>query len=172
MTRAGRLCVLAAGALLAACAGAPPAAPIAVPVPAVAPPTPLREFEQHQRERAQTALREGRLADAADAWEILALLRPTDADVAEGLATTRRTIAADVDDHLAHARQAWKRGEFDAAVAQYLAVIALQPDQAQAADALRAIERERNRRALAKAAGASARKSGVDAPAAPGTAGP
>lgn len=172
MTRARGPWALGACALLAACAVTPPAPPAPVPEAAAAAPTPRQEFEQGQRERAQAALREGRLADAADAWEILTLLRPADAEVAERLAATRRTIAAGVDEHLARARQAWRRGELDAAAAQYLAAITLQPDLAQAADALRAIERERNRRALARTAGASARKSGVDAPAAPGTPGP
>ena len=163
MTRGRRFAALGACALLAACAGAPPQAPSALaPPPAAAGPSPVQAFAQRWRERAEAAAREGRLADAADAWEILAVLDPSDAEAAERLAGVRREIAAGVDDHLARARQAGKRGELEAATTQYLAVLALQPGHAQAADGLRAIERERNRRALAKAA--SARKSSADAP--------
>ena len=47
---------------------------------------------------------------------------------------------------LQRAALAQKHGEFDTATTNYLLVLSLQPDNAQAADALRAIERDRNKR--------------------------
>jgi hypothetical protein len=159
----------AAGAcgLLVACAAPAPTPPAG---PAAEPPQDadawVADFERRLRERADAAARQGRLADAADAWELLTLVRPAEAGYAERLAATRREIEAAAAPHRERARQAGKRGELDAAVAQWLAVLALDPRDAQAADALRAIERERDRRgALAR----PTRKPGIDAPAAAGT---
>ena len=89
-------------------------------------------FEQRLRERASTQGRQGRLAEAATSWEILTVLRPDSREYRERLDDTRRLIDTDV------------------ATAHYLAALALQPDNAQAAEALRSIERERNKRLLGK----------------------
>lgn len=102
-------------------------------------------FEQRQRDRALAQQREGRLGEAAVSWEILVALRPGSADYREKLAETRRQIDAAVPQRLQRAQQTWRRGELDTASSQFLGVLALQPDNAQAADALRSIERERNR---------------------------
>lgn len=102
-------------------------------------------FEQRQRERALAQQREGRLGEAAVSWEILVALRPGSADYREKLAEARRQIDVALPQRLQRAQQTWRRGELDAATAQFLGVLALQPDHAQAADALRSIERERNR---------------------------
>lgn len=103
-------------------------------------------FERKQRERALWLTRQGRLAEAAVAWEVLTVLRPDVADYRERLAETRRQADAAVAERLPRAVQAQKRGELDAASQQYLAILTLQPEQPQAAEGLRAIERERNRR--------------------------
>lgn len=107
---------------------------------------PLAGFEEQQRERAQVMASQGRLADAMLAWEVLNVLRPDAAEYREQRAALQRQIDAAVADRQQRAAQAHKRGELDAASRQYLALLALQPDHAQAADALRASERERNRR--------------------------
>ena len=103
-------------------------------------------FEQHYRDRASSAQRQGRLADAAIAWEVLAVLRPESREYREALADTRRQIDAAVAERLPRAAQAQRRGDLDAATQGYLAVLALQPDSVPAADALRSIERERVKR--------------------------
>jgi tetratricopeptide (TPR) repeat protein len=144
------LCSAAWCALLVACAGTPPADTVPEPdapaLPLTAPSSPHPAFEQRQRERALGLMRQGRLADAAVAWEVLTVLRPDIADYRERLADVHRQINAAVADRLPRASQAFKRGEFDSAMQVYLDVLALDPDHAQAADALRAIERERVKR--------------------------
>jgi len=153
---------LLAGAALAACAGVAP--PPAAPPPVAVDPPPVRDFERRTREHAEDAEHRGRLAQAADDWEILTLLRPAEAGYRARLDALRARIETAAAEHLQRARAAWKRGELDAASAQYLAVLALQPADPLAADALRAIERERNRRWLQ---GRAARASGIDAQDAP-----
>lgn len=138
---------------IAACSMAPPlppAAPVAITelplAQAQAQAQPVTSFEQGLRDRAASQGRQGRLADAAVSWEILSVLRPEDQEVRDRLGDTRRLIDAALPERLQRGAQALKRGELDAAAAQYLAALALQPTHAQAADALRTIERERNRR--------------------------
>jgi tetratricopeptide (TPR) repeat protein len=103
-------------------------------------------FEAAQRLRAQEQERQGRLADAAWTWEVLTVLRPDNTEYRDSLAAVRRQADAAVAERLQRAQLAYKRGELDAATTQYLMVLSLQPDHAQAADALRSIERDRNRR--------------------------
>lgn len=136
-------------ALLAACGSAPVTAPsgkqVGDGVPTVTSPQ-IGAFETRQRERAQLFARQGRLADAALAWEVLTVLRPDSAEYRDRLADARRQVDAAVADRLQRAGQAQRRGDAEAAMQQLLAVLALQPDHASAADALRAIERDRNKR--------------------------
>ena len=144
-----RLVALLLAALCAACSTAPTALPGADSLP------PQEEargrsagaaaFEQRWHERALAQSRAGRLGEATQSWEILAALRPDVGEYRERLAATRRQVDAAVPERLQRAQQAWKRGELDAASTQFLSVLALKPGEAQAADALRAIERERNR---------------------------
>jgi hypothetical protein len=112
---------------------------------ATPPAGPASTYEHRLREQALVQGRQGRLADAAVSWEILTVLRPDAAEYRERMNETRRQIDAAVPERLRRAQQAQRRGELDAATTQYLAVLALQPDHEQAAEALRAIERERNR---------------------------
>lgn len=109
---------------------------------------PVGEFERQQRERAEWLEQRGRLGEAAWAWEVLTVLRPREYDAR--LADVRRRIDAAVDERLPKARAELKHGDFDAAERSYLAVLALQPpdaaEQAEAADALRQIDRARNKR--------------------------
>ena len=156
------LALLALPALLAlvACGSAPPVAPPAVrvetvvapelPVP-VAVPVPVwvprqSTFERSQRDRAIAFLQQRRLAEAAIAWEILALLRPDVEVYRERLLETQRQIDARVAERLPQAALSLQRGQIDEAFQQYLAVLALQPNNLAAADALRALERDRNAR--------------------------
>jgi hypothetical protein len=141
---------------LAACGSQPPAPAGAagtaeVSRPAAAAAVPGRQdgveaFERQQRERAETAQRQGRLADAALAWEVLTALKPQRSEYRERLAATRAQVRSGVADRLGKAAVAHKRGELDGAVQHYLAALALDPLNDTAADALRAIERERQKR--------------------------
>jgi tetratricopeptide (TPR) repeat protein len=157
--RGGRLSPLfAAGCgllllLLAACAGTRPApgAPTQAvtaesPTPAPSAETAVARFEYRYRERAELATRQGRLADAAQAWEVLVTLRPLRTDYRTAQAEMRAQIQAQLDERLPKALAAHKRSEWDLAAQLYLAVLALNPDHPAAADGLRAVERERNKR--------------------------
>ncbi|WP_280152276.1 hypothetical protein [Piscinibacter sp. XHJ-5] len=144
-------CGLAALAM-AGCSTPPPSPP---PGPAAAAdetalaarmPPPASVFERRMRDRALSQGRQGRLAEASVSWEILTVLRPDVADYQDRLAEIRRLIDTTVLDRLQRGAQAHKRGDLDGASTQYLAALSLQPDHAQAADALRQIERERNKR--------------------------
>jgi tetratricopeptide (TPR) repeat protein len=135
---------------LVGCASTP--APPAVTMDDEVAPLPPRQavgadgFEQRLRERALQAGRQGQLSEAATSWEILTVLRPGQREYRDRLEETRELIDQALPDRLQRGAQAFKRGELDAAAAHYIAALALAPDNAQAADALRNIERERNKR--------------------------
>jgi hypothetical protein len=132
---------------LAACGSTPPREPGATSLPAMSSTdTPLAAFERAQQERALQFTQQGRHAEAADAWEVLVLLRPGVVAYQDRLDQAQARAEADAGDHLRRAEQARRRGDLDGAQTQYLHVLQLQPGHAQAADALRTIERERNRR--------------------------
>lgn len=138
--------VLLCAGVLVGCGTPPPGPNLVASSSAGASATSAAGFEQQYRDRASTAQRQGRLADAAIAWEVLTVLRPDSRDYRDALADTRRQIGAVVAERLSRAAQAQRRGDLDAATQGYLAVLALQPDSTAAADALRSIERERVRR--------------------------
>jgi len=145
------LVLLAACASMPACVSTPPPAEasaelVRATLAPVAPASPHAGFEQRQRERALSLTREGRLADAAVAWEVLVVLRPEVAAYRERADEVKRQIDAAVAELLPRAAQAARRGEVDGAMQLYLAVLAAEPQHAKAADALRALERERIRR--------------------------
>lgn len=121
-----------------------------------APPT---GFELSQVQRAQEQVKEGQLADAAFTWEALTVLRPDNAGYRDSLAATRQLIDGGVAERVEKAKAAQKRGDLDGASTQYLAALALQPDNAEAADALRGIEKDRNQKSyLGKPARVTLRK--------------
>ena len=144
------VCLASAVALLACSTPTPESGALAgqredLPA-AMAAQSPAPAFERKLRERLQAQMRQSRLADAALTAETLGVLRPDVAEYRDGLAELRRQIDVAMADRMQRAAAAQKRGDIDAATQQYLAALALQPDQPQAADALRAIERERNKR--------------------------
>ncbi|HEX6708675.1 MAG TPA: hypothetical protein VF169_28315 [Albitalea sp.] len=149
MTRAIRIATACVAAVLAACGAVP--SPDGAPAPQDEAQAPARlpqanGFEQRLRDRALSQGRQGRLAEAVLSWEILNVLRPERPEYRERLDETRRLIAVAVPERMQRGAQAQRRGELDLATTQYLAALALQPDQPQAAEALRQIERERNKR--------------------------
>lgn len=158
---------------LAGCAGTTLPAPEAAPAPA-ADPAPTRPaagvaaFERRQLDAATRAQRRGQFADAALAWETLDALRPEHAPYREQLAAMRARIDAAVAERLPIAAAAQRRGDFDAAAAAYLEVLALQPTHPQAAEGLRIVERDRSRqRAVTRFAAAPMPRRAGPAPAAP-----
>ena len=143
----------AIAALCAACAHVPlatgPADEPGAPEPRIAGAPALAGsaavFEQRLRDRALADAKHGRWAEAAASWEILGALRPGAAEYRDRLAEARRAIHSAVPERFGRAQQAHRRGDLEGATTQYLGVLALQPDHEPAADALRAIERDRNR---------------------------
>ena len=143
-------------ALLAACTApptAPPTAPtIGTPPTADAPrpiaaraDTNVARFERQQIDRAGQAMRTGDLAEAALAWEVLTLLRPDQDNYRSRLAEARSSIDKAVTQRSAVALAAQRRNDTAGAERAWLEVLAVQPTHATAAQALRAIERDRNR---------------------------
>ena len=110
--------------------------------------TPSQRYEHKLLARAHEQFTQGQLADAAMSWEILATLRPAEAEYAQRLQETRKLVDAALAQALQRGAQLQKKGELDSAANQYLAALALQPDRAQAAAGLRSIERERMRRGI------------------------
>lgn len=144
------LAVLGAGCANRAAAPVPsaaqaPAAPVDRPVAIDATPA-VEQWERRQRERAELAQRQGRWAEAVQQWDVLQTLRPGKAEYGERLADAQRQQQALAAERLARAQAAHKRNELDGAAQLYLAALALSPEHEAAAEGLRAVERERNKR--------------------------
>lgn len=150
LPRAALICLAVACATLFGCASEPRVAGsgAAEDTPASPPAAPALQslYERQQRERALAFVRQKRLADAAITWELLTVLRPDAAEYRERLADMQRQIDAAVAERLPRAAQAAQRGEIDNATQLYLAILALRPLDEPAAEALRSLERERNKR--------------------------
>ena len=138
---------------LAGCAsrsGAPPAAPPSgetVSIAASDPSAPLLEtFEQRQRDAAAAAAQQGLWLEAAWAWEVLQALNPRDPEIAKRLADARQAATAAATERNARGKQALQRGDTDNAVRLYIEALSFVPAHVEAAEALRAIERDRVRR--------------------------
>ncbi len=136
--------------LLQACAStpSPPAPPTesVEPAPIVVLPAEPTAYEVSQRARAVELERQGQLAEAVLIWEVLSTIRPRHEDYRERWQEARRKAAAAAAERVQRGDQAAARGQLDTAATNYLAALALQPDQQKAADGLRGIERERVRR--------------------------
>ena len=153
--RAAVALALVMAAALAACTGGPGA----LRNPEGSAGSPPSAFELAQVQRAQEQVKDGQLADAAWTWEALTVLRPENAGYRDSLAATRQQIDSGVTERLDKAKAAHKRGDLDGATTQYLGALALQPDNEAAADALRALEKERNQKSyLGKPARVTLRK--------------
>lgn len=106
----------------------------------------LAAFEQQQLQRAEQAELQGRWADAARAYGVLLLLRPEHAPYLRSQQRLRSATEQLAAQLLARAAEERRRGDFDRATRGYLQLLALVPEHAGAADALRQMERERNER--------------------------
>lgn len=150
----GLVLCAALGQGLVGCASAP-AGSGAVP-PATAPtahePTPepsgSTADEQALTERARQAEARGLWAEAVLTWEALVLLQPAGSGPQAGLAAARQRRDALVAERLAQAEALRRKGDGDAAAQRLLDALALDPAHEGAAETLRTLERERNRRTL------------------------
>lgn len=106
-------------------------------------------FERRQRARADDAQARGHWDEVALAWELLSLLRPDDVAARERAASARERARRDAAGLAALAQAAYRRGDPDGAAQRWLEALALDPGLREAADALRRIELERERRRLA-----------------------
>lgn len=109
---------------------------------------PTQAFVREQAERGKRAEAQGQWADAAQAWEVLNLLQPDDPAWRDRYLAARRRIDLLAAERQAAAEAAQRRGDLDAASQAWLDLLALDPGRRQAADAMRQIERERNRRSV------------------------
>ncbi len=143
-----RACIGLLSLVLQACASSPPAAPETQPDSAaiIVLPAQPTAYETRQSALAVEHERRGRLAEAALAWEVLTTIRPNNDHYRERWAETSRKAVLAASERVQRGDQASARGQFDAAASHYLSAMALQPDNLRAADALRKIERERNRK--------------------------
>jgi tetratricopeptide (TPR) repeat protein len=132
-------------ALLAACAEAPPRP--AAPPPEVVKLSPteaaIASAIAAHRLRAERDGARGDLAAAAREWQILALLAPDDARFRTQLDATRAAIDKGVREQLQAGNAALRAGDTDRATVAMLRVLALDPDNADAAKALRDIDRQK-----------------------------
>lgn len=135
------LALLAASMLVAACGTAPPA-----PSPdgaASARPADLASIVERRRQNAIRMQLSGDLAGAAAEWQVLTLLDPRNESFRRELAGARAAIARLVAEQLQAGNAALRRGDVDAASDAMLRVLAVAPDNTDAAHALREMERRR-----------------------------
>jgi tetratricopeptide (TPR) repeat protein len=125
----------------------PPPSPSAIPRPA--PANPLAPTIEQWRQRAAAHGKSGDLANAEIDWHVLTLLAPEEPGYRQELAATRAAIRRDVDENLKAARAAVQANDSDRATTAYLRVLALEPDNGEAARALRDLDRRRTARGQA-----------------------
>ena len=144
------------GALvLGACAEAPvqPTAPAPRSAAAEAAASAATEHRQLARRHAQS----GDTAAAAREWHIVSLLAPGDAEARKEYEGQRAAIRERVRENLQAGLAASRNGETERATQAMLRVLALDPDNADAAKVLRDIDRQRATRIQASQAQRAAR---------------
>jgi tetratricopeptide (TPR) repeat protein len=130
--------------LLAACAQAPvaPDPPADVPRTSFADDVRTRAINQHQR-LARQARDAGDLATAAQQWHVVVLLAPGEQKYLREEEAVNAAIRQGVREQLQIGAGALKSGDYDRATQAMLRVLALDPDNDEAAKALRDIDRQR-----------------------------
>jgi tetratricopeptide (TPR) repeat protein len=103
----------------------------------------LAAFEAQQRLALEQATRQGRWGEALWALDVLQALRPTDTSLATRRANAEREAQDAAADRVRQARQLFLKGDSEGAGRLYLEALSLHPQHVEAADALRALERER-----------------------------
>ena len=131
--------------LLAACAEmpAPPVAPDTSSAPASVSDTEHARAIAHHRDQAQKYRQSGDLPAAAEQWHVVTLLAPGDQGAARELAATRAAIEQGAKENLAAGNAALRAGDGERAMAAMLRALAFDPGNAEAARAVREIERQK-----------------------------
>ena len=134
-----RLLLLGAVALMAtACATAEPERVATTTQPAPKPPAPPRQaLAAPYNDRAQALESDGRLREALQARQIALTINPDDAAARASVAALQAKIEEQVAIHFKEGRAATQRGAQVVARRHYLAVLALDPNNRAAFDALR-----------------------------------
>jgi tetratricopeptide (TPR) repeat protein len=134
--------VVCAASLLATACGTPPVAPVPEGERAVRPQD-LAAIVERRRQQALRLQQSGDLAGVAAEWQVLTLLEPRNETFARELANARGAIARVSTEQLQAGNAALRRGDLDAAYDAMLRVLAVSQENAEAANALREIERRR-----------------------------
>ena len=133
-------------ALLAGCAQMPaPPAPLAEAPVSRPSAVEARKSEviANHRKLAENAKKDGDLATAAMEWQIVVLLAPDNDGYRREWAAVRAAIPVQVKEQLQAGSAAMAAGDLDRANVAMLRVLALDPNQSEAAAALREIDRRR-----------------------------
>lgn len=135
-------------ALLAGCAEVPVTTPppVSAPpaaIPRAAPANPLAGTIDAWRQRALNARAAGDLATAETNWHVLTLLAPEESSYRQELIATRAAIRREVEQGLQAGNEAMRSGDNDRAASAYLRVLAVDPQNAEAARALREMDRRK-----------------------------
>ena len=132
-------------ALLAACAEAPlqPAAPPPVTIARAATDDATAAAIAEHRQLAQRHAQVGDHGAAAREWQIVLLLAPGDEVARKGQDAERAAIRQGVREHQQAGMTAWRNGDADRATQAMLRVLALDPENAEAAKVLREIDRQK-----------------------------
>lgn len=153
---AARWALLAAVALLGACAQVPVGpAPVQDNTPFVTIRRPP-DWESardtaiaNHRKLAQQYKSSGDIADAETQWQIVTALAPEDAAARKELDAARAAVKRGIADNLQAGNAAHRSGDNDRATQAMLRVLALDPDNADAAKTLRDIDRQKMARTQA-----------------------
>jgi tetratricopeptide (TPR) repeat protein len=129
-------------ALLTACAGTPPQ-PAPGTAARAAPDDPIATAIASHRDLARQYAQAGDPASAAREWQIVLLLAPGDGAARAQHEAARAAILEGVRDNLQAGMAAVRSGDADRATRAMLTVLALDPENAEAAKSLRDIERQR-----------------------------
>lgn len=106
----------------------------------------VERFEGRQRAQAEAAMQQRRWADALWAWDVVLALAPRDAEARGQRDKARVQAEAAAAERRARALQARQKGDVESAMRLYLEALAQWPADAESADALREMERQRTRR--------------------------
>jgi tetratricopeptide (TPR) repeat protein len=105
-------------------------------------------FEEGQRDAARAFMRRQRWVDAQWAWSVILALHPQDREAIAQHAAATDAASKAVAETLPLAKLAQQKGEWADATRLYLKVLSLDPDQMEAAEALRQVELQRSRRGV------------------------
>lgn len=107
---------------------------------------PWQAFQQQHRAAADLAEHRGQWSQVLWHLDVLLALSPTDTALQHRRASAQQAAQQATADRLQRARQARARGDGEAATRLYLEVLSVAPGDTEAADMLRALERERVKR--------------------------